>query len=161
MARKAKRVRRAMIQRTGDQVSAEVVLSSESGASIFESGAVLTADNLNRYKPPGGRGMEAARVLQELGFKIRHIGTFSISVEASRSLWEKTFNTKLAKRTQPISTSHPEIGGVEYWSHVPDTKFEIPRTLQGLIERAYPQRPPIIFESSLPPRAARSRSHVA
>src|SRR5262249_34656867 len=35
---------------------------------------------------------------------------------------------------------------------VADTKFEIPRPLQGLIERAYPQRPPIIFESSLPPR---------
>ena len=68
MARKAKRVRKAMIQRAGDQVSAEVVLSSESGSSMFETGAVLTANNLDRYKPPGGRGMETARVLQELGF---------------------------------------------------------------------------------------------
>ena len=141
MARKAKRIRKAIIQRAGDQVSAEVVLSSESGSSIFETGAVLTANNLDRYKPPGGRGVEAARVLQELGFKVRHIGTFSISVEVSRSLWEKTFNTKVAKRTQPISTTHPEIGGVEYWSHVADTKFEIPRTLQSLVERAYPPAP--------------------
>jgi hypothetical protein len=153
MARKAKRVRvrKAMIHRAGDQVSAEVVPSSESGRSMFETDAVLTADNLDRYKPPAGRGMETARVLQELGFKVRHIGTFSISVEASRSLWEKTFNTKVEKRTQPISTTHPEIGEVEYWSHLADTKFESPRTLQGLVERAYPQRPPIIFESSLPP----------
>src|SRR5262245_60854819 len=81
MARKAKRVRKAMIQRAGDRVSAEVVLSSESGSSMFETGAVLTANNLDRYKPPGGRGMEAARVLQEVGFMVRHIGTFSISVE--------------------------------------------------------------------------------
>jgi serine protease AprX len=152
MARKAKQVRKKIIQRAGDQVSAEVVLSSESGSSMFETGAVVTANNLERYKPPAGRGTEAARVLQELGFKVRHIGAFSISVEASRSLWEKTFNTKIAKRTQPISTTHPEIGSVEYWFHVADTKFEIPRTLQGLIDRAYPQRPPYIFESSLPPR---------
>ena len=32
------------------------------------------------------------------------------SVEATRSLWEKTFNTKVEKRAQPISTAHPEIG---------------------------------------------------
>jgi serine protease AprX len=152
MARKAKQVRKPKIQRAGDQVSAEVVLSSESGSSMFETGAALTANNLDRHKPPGGRGTETARVLQELGFKIRHIGTFSISVEASRSLWEQTFNTKVTKRTQPISPTHPELGGVEYWSHVADTKFEIPRSLQGLVDRAYPQRPPIIFQSSLPPR---------
>lgn len=152
MARKAKRIRKAPIQRAGDQVSAEVVLSSESGASMFETGAVLTADNLDDYEPPAGRGMETARVLRELGFTVRHIGTFSISVEVTRSLWEKTFNTKVEKRTQPISTEHPEIGSVEYWSHIADTKFDIPRTLQSLVERAYPQLPPILFESSLPPR---------
>jgi len=120
-ARKAKRIRKAMIQRAGDQVSAEVILSSKSGKSMFETGAVLTANNLDDYKPPAGRGMETARVLRELGFTVRHIGTFSISVEATRSLWEKTFNTKVEKRTQPISTTHPEIGSVEYWSHIADT----------------------------------------
>src|SRR5262245_38689121 len=82
MARKAKQVRKKIIQRAGDRVSAEVVLSSESGNSMFETGAVLTANNLERYKPPAGRGTETARVLQELGFKVRHIGAFSISVEA-------------------------------------------------------------------------------
>src|SRR4029077_9724651 len=114
---------KAITQRVGDLVSAEIVLSSESGRSMFETGAVLTADNLDDYKAAGGRGTETARVLQELGFRVRHIGTFSISVEASRSLWENTFNTKLEKRTQPISSSHPELGDVEYWSHVADTNF--------------------------------------
>ena len=143
--------------RAGDEVAAEVVLSSQSGKSMFEADAALTANNLDDYKPPAGRGMETARMLRELGFTVRHIGTFSISVEATRSLWEKTFNTKVEKRTQPISTAHPEIGSVEYWSHIADTKFDIPRTLQNLVERAYPQRPPILFEfvaaaaSRLPP----------
>jgi subtilisin family serine protease len=141
-----------MILRAGDEVAAEVVLSSQSGKSMFEADAALTANNLDDYKPPAGRGMETARVLRELGFTVRHIGTFSISVEATRSLWEKTFNTKVEKRAQPISTAHPEIGSVEYWSHIADTKFDIPRTLQNLVERAYPQFPPIFFESSLPPR---------
>ena len=131
MARKAKQVRKTNIQRASDQVSAEVALASESGSSMFETSAVLTANNLDRYKPPGGRGTETARVLQELGFKVRHIGTFSISVEASRSLWEKSFNTKVTKRTQPISTTHPEIGSVEYWSHVADTNFADPAHAPG------------------------------
>src|SRR5262249_1552280 len=152
MAREAKQVGKRKIQRASDQVSAEVVLPSESGSSMFETGAALTANNLDRYRPPGGRGMETARVLRELGFKVHHIGTFSISVEASQSLWEKTFDTKVAKRIQPISTTHPEIGSVEYWSHIADTNFKIPQTLLGRVERAYPQRPPIIFASSLPPR---------
>ena len=151
-ARKARPVRKAMILHAGDEVAAEVVLSSQSGKSMFEANAALTANNLDDYKPPAGRGMETARVLRELGFTVRHIGTFSISVEATRSLWEKTFNTKVEKRTQPISTAHPEIGSVEYWSHIADTKFDVPRTLQSQVERAYPQRPPILFELSLPPR---------
>ena len=150
--RKAKPIRKVMIERAGNRVSAEVVLSSQSGRSMFETGAVLTADNLDAYRPPAGRGMETARVLRELGFMIRHIGTFSISVEATRSLWEKTFNTRVEKRTQPISTTHPELGRVEYWSHIADTNFAVPSTLQSLVERAYPQPPPILFKSSLPPR---------
>ena len=93
-ARKARPVRKAMILHAGDEVAAEVVLSSQSGKSMFEANAALTANNLDDYKPPAGRGMETARVLRELGFTVRHIGTFSISVEATRSLWEKTFNTK-------------------------------------------------------------------
>jgi hypothetical protein len=130
-ARKARRARKAMILHAGDEVAAEVVLSSQSGKSMFEADAALTANNLDDYKPPAGRGMETARVLRELGFTVRHIGTFSISVEATRSLWEKTFNTKVEKRSQPISTAHPEIGSVEYWSHIADTKFDVPRTLKA------------------------------
>ena len=45
MARKAKRIRKAIIQRAGDRVSAEVVLFSKSGSSMFETGAVLTANS--------------------------------------------------------------------------------------------------------------------
>ncbi|MBA7715412.1 hypothetical protein ES703_124456 [subsurface metagenome] len=33
-----------------------------------------------------------------------------------------------------------------------DVPFTIPAKLKGLVERAYPQRPPIFFESPLPPR---------
>jgi len=153
-ARKTRQARGAAVLRAGDRVNAEVVLCSESGDSMFAAGAVVSADNFERYKPPAGRGAETARVLQELGFRVRHIGTFSISVEAPRALWERTFNTRVGKASQPLSTTHPEIGALEYWSHLPDTKFELPRTLQGLADRAYPQRPPILFQSALPPRVA-------
>lgn len=39
-------------------------------------------------------------------------------------------------------------------SHIPDVPFSIPEALTGLVERAYPQRPPILMESPLPPRVS-------
>jgi hypothetical protein len=69
MARKAKQVRKKIIQRAGDQVSAEVVLSSESGSSMFETGAVVTASEQpgalqasRRTRHGGGASATGARV---------------------------------------------------------------------------------------------------
>lgn len=46
----------------------------------------------------------------------------------------------------------PSIGEVTYLSHVAGAPFTIPPELAELVERAYPQSPPILFESPLPPR---------
>ena len=149
MAKKKKRVPR--IQQ--ENVVFEAVLRpAEPGRSMFDSEAVLTADTIDQYKPPDGRSEQAAFQLQNLGFKIRHVGTFSVSGEGPRLLWEKVFGTKVEKRTQPLSQAHPNLGEVVYWSHISDTPFALPPELSALVERAYPQLPPIFFESPLPPR---------
>ncbi len=132
----------------------EAALVSKTEASMFEADAVLSPESMEDLLPPPGHGIQAARVLQSLGFTVRQIGTFSISAEGPRRLWEKVFKTKVERRRQSISEAHPEIGRIEYFSHVPDTPFEIPKALAGLVERAYPQRPPTFFESPLPPRVA-------
>lgn len=141
-----------MVQQLEDRVYFEAVSQSETGMSMFAPDAFLAPDNLERFRPPAGRGVEAATALQSLGFRVQHIGTYSVSGDGPRELWEQVFGTKVERRSQPFTEAHPELGEVAYWSHFADAPFAIPDRLKALIERAYPQRPPIFFESPLPPR---------
>jgi subtilisin family serine protease len=148
-----RRSKKKVSQPQQDNVVFEAVLRpAEGGRSMFASDVVLTIENLDDFKPPPGQAERAAIILQKLGFKVRHIGMFSISGEGPRQLWEKVFGTKIDKGAQPLSEAHPDLGDVAYWSHLPNTPFTIPPELSGLVERAYPQRPPTFFESPLPPR---------
>ncbi|MCA1612872.1 MAG: S8 family serine peptidase [Acidobacteria bacterium] len=137
-----------------DQVVFEAVLQSEHGQSMFASNVALRAENLDQFRPNEGQGLRAARIMRELGFTVRHIGTFSISAEGPPKLWEEVFGTKVERKTQNLSEKHPEMGAVKYWSHdARKLQSDVPEILKGLVERAYPQRPPVFFgESPLPPR---------
>lgn len=149
-----KRGKQYKVVKQDDIVYFEAVLQSESGKSMFAPQTVLDAENLKQFTPVPGAGTQAATILESLGFRVRHIGTFSISAEGPKDLWEKVFGTKVQQKSQPISTAHPQLGDVKYWFHVAGVPFTLPMTLQGLVERAYPQKPPIFFESPLPPRVA-------
>jgi len=137
-----------------DTVRFEAVLTAHSGKSMFAPEAVLDSESLAEYAPARGRGKRAAHVLERLGFRVHHIGRYSISGESPRALWEKVFSTKVEKRRQAFSDTHPELGEVEYLSHVADVPFRMPADLESLVDRAYPQRPPMFFASPLPPRVA-------
>jgi subtilisin family serine protease len=120
--------------------------------SLFQVESV-TLDNLASFRPHPDRAVRAAKVLEGLGFKVRHIGTFSVSGEGPRGLWEQTFGTKVKRESRKLSEAHPELGDVKYWTHIENTPFAVPPALTGLVDRAYPQRPPIFFaESPIPPR---------
>lgn len=127
---------------------------------MFSPQERLEPATLDAFKPRPGSGTQAATVLQSLGFRVRHVGTFSISCEGPRELWEKTFRTKVERAKQAISDAYPELGEVEYFTHVAGVPFEIPSQLKGLVERAYPQRPPTFFESPLPPRVGYNHLEV-
>lgn len=128
----------------------EAVVKAE--RSLFQTDAV-TAENIDHFRPDPNRAVQAAKVLEGLGFKVRHIGTFSISGEGPKDLWQKTFGTQVKHESRPLSEAHPELGAVKYWSHMPNTPFKIPAPLTDLVDRAYPQVPPLFFaESPLPPR---------
>jgi subtilisin family serine protease len=148
MAKRKRRLR----PHAGNVVFEAALRPAKAGYSLFAPDAPLTADSIDLYKPASGQGKLAATWLQKMGFKVRHLGTFSISAEGPRPLWEKVFSTKVAERRQLLSQAHPELGEWAYWSHLPDTPFRMPKELQGLVDRAYPQLPPTFFASSLPPR---------
>lgn len=140
-----------MAKQSPENVTFEAVIRSESGRSMFDESESIRSDAIDDLTPPQGRAQQAALLLQKLGFRIHHVGTFSVSGEAPRNLWESTFGTQVQVMTNVISEAHPEIGEIEFLSHLPDTPFEIPSELKEFVERAYPQRPPTLFESPLPP----------
>lgn len=143
-----------MLQQREDRVYFEAVVPSETGRSMFAPESYLQGENLQEFAPPAERAVRAASALQALGFNIQHIGTLSISADGPRGLWEQVFATQVERRSQPLSEAHPELGQISYLSHIPDVPFIIPDELTGLVERAYPQRPPILMESPLPPRVS-------
>ncbi|MEE9377450.1 MAG: S8 family serine peptidase [Candidatus Lokiarchaeia archaeon] len=145
----------APIRRNGtleyDVVSFEAVICSESGESMFEPDVTVTQENFENFIPRGDTATQTALKLQKLGFRILNVGTFSVSGEASKKLWEDTFQTQVEKVSLPLSKDHPEIGERFFLSHVAGNPFKIPDELANFVERAYPQRPPTFFESPLPP----------
>lgn len=142
--------------RQGERVHFEAVLCSETGQSMYAADSYLDSETLKEFTPAAGRGVQAAKTLQSLGFRIQQIGTFSISADGPKELWERVFNTRVEQRSQRLSEARPELGEITYLSHFDGAPFSIPQELQGLIERAYPQRPPILFgaPSPLPPRVS-------
>lgn len=149
-----------MAQEREDRVYFEAALHSQTGRSMFAPDETLGQDNLDPFAPPAGRGVQAATILQSLGFRVQHVGTFSISGECPRGLWEKVFGTKVERRKQLFSEVHTELGEVSCWSHMAGVPFRIPDNLSSLVERAYPQLPPTFFESPLPPRVNYHHLHV-
>ncbi|MCD0452626.1 S8 family serine peptidase [Actinocorallia sp. API 0066] len=138
-----------------NRVHFEAVVRSESGASVFEGTAAAQASVLERLAPPDGRAADAAAELQAIGFTIRHIGTYSVSGECDRGLWESTFGTVVEPHTRALhgqpGDEADESDQVTFLSHVPDVPFTVPERLSSLVERAYPQRPPVFFGSPIPP----------
>jgi len=119
--------------------------------SLFAPDAIVSADNVQQFAAPQARREQAARVLQQLGLQVQQIGSFSISGNCPAELWQQVFGTRVEQRTQLLSTAHPDAGSITFWSHMPNVPFTIPDPLSGLVERAYPQLPPLLFESPLPP----------
>jgi serine protease AprX len=141
-----------MVQPIEDRVYFEAVPPAE--RSMFATDARLTSDNVQQFMPSPERMTQAAAGLQSLGFVVRHVGTFSISGEGPKELWQNVFGTYVEYRTQPLSIAYLELGQVGFWSHVSGVPFTVPESLQGLVERAYPQPPPFLFESPLPPQVS-------
>ncbi|MGV9378189.1 S8 family serine peptidase [Nonomuraea sp. NPDC003707] len=147
-----------MTERREDTVYFEAALRPESGASMFaESSAAQTA-SLDQLKPAPGLAERTANALQAKGFTVRHVGTYSISGEGPRSLWESTFGTHVEVRQAELTGRPPDVTSttgaqVSYLSHVSGEPFSIPPDLEPYIERAYPQAPPRFFgPSPIPPR---------
>ena len=88
-------------------------------------------------EPAPNQANHAALALQQLGFRILHIGP-TISVQGPQSLWTSTFNVsfELQKRTA--------VGEITYQKALVDD-MRVPEDLQSLIARVMFVEPPELY----------------
>ncbi|MFC5832689.1 S8 family serine peptidase [Nonomuraea insulae] len=146
-----------MTERREDTVYFEAALRPDSGASMFAESSATQNAGLDQLRPAPGLAERTANALQAKGFTVRHVGTFSISAEGPRSLWESTFGTHVEVRQADLGGRPPDVTAttgtqVPYLSHVSGESFSMPQDLEPYVERAYPQPPPRFFASPIPPR---------
>jgi len=135
------------------EVPFEVVVRSDTGASVFAEDALPTVASLSELRPSAPKSSEVARKLQKHGITVHNIGTFSISASCSAAHFEKFFSTKIVRRELPSTRGIP----AGYAQFAPDKSepWALPKVdqLDQLIDRAYIQQEPLFFanERPLPP----------
>ena len=134
-------------------INVEVVVKPTSGKSMFDEDAFPTVANLDAFRADEGSSAAVGRKLANQGFRVEHIGTFSISASCPEDRFEEFFGTKIEESTLPKASKAPD----DYVMRAPKkgTPFAVPPTdgLDDLIDRAYIQHDPIFFagERQTPP----------
>jgi hypothetical protein len=88
------------------------------------------------------KAREAALKLQKLGFRIRHVGTHSASVEGAPALWDRTFRVGLREVTQKREAKG--LSGEERYFE-PTAPIAIPETLADVVRDVAFVRPPQLY----------------
>lgn len=135
-----------------DRVSFEVLISPpEAGLSPTEATERISFSNIENFRPAKSKQDQAITRMAELGFKIVAISPYSISAEASPSLFSKVFGTQLEVRSIDRVQSARPMREKAYYAPAAGAGWEAPTELKDLVHRAYIQPPAIYFESALPP----------
>lgn len=77
-----------------DMVTANVTLKSESGASIFDEGALVTSETISKYLPSKSTIRNAKKALKSAGFEVNTNG-IGLFVSTKIDNFEKVLNVKL------------------------------------------------------------------
>lgn len=134
------------------KVTIEVALpAAESGLSAFSDGEMITSENVTNYLPAQGIQESAARLLQDLGFRVLALSPHSISIEGTPALFTRTFGTRLHVRSFDRVQNGLSFRKKEFYAPVEGATWELPNQLRGFVERAYVQTPATYFELAMPP----------
>lgn len=136
--------------RRGETVSFEVLCQPRTGASLTQMMSEMAVERLELSYPEERTVAEVTRSLLELGFRVfSDDKSTSVSAEGPHELFAKVFQTTLRKRSRTLRT-----GAREHRIEFFDTAREAPEpsvsSLPGALFVAI-QRPPILFQSPLPP----------
>jgi hypothetical protein len=93
--------------------------------------------------PRGGKEREAARTLQAMGFRVHAVGA-TISVDAPRERWKTAFAARFAPVRQHREKRRTP-GAAASGQHVSPVAFQVPASLEPLVESVVFVEPPELF----------------
>jgi len=147
---KLQQVDRELATKRGENVSFEVICRPRSGAQLQQMMGELNLDTLEKSSPDERTIQEVAKSLQEAGFRVFVDDTStSLSAEGPFDLFEKVFQTKLRKRHRTLKLGLREQS-FEFFDTMKDAPEPSMVNLPGALYTSI-QRPPIFFQSPLPP----------
>jgi hypothetical protein len=88
------------------------------------------------------KAREAALKLQKLGFRIRHVGTHSVSAEGPPDLWDRTFRVALREAKQARDAKG--LPGEERYFE-PTASVVVPGGLADVVTDVAFVRPPALY----------------
>lgn len=134
----------ALVPENSRQENPQKTLDLQQLTTPNQSGRYSMSENMisAEIQPLPSQAQQAAKALQNLGFRILHIGT-TISVQAPRQLWESTFNVSFVPQRKTVM---PEIerGDVTYQRAVTEN-MRIPAQLQNVIAEVMFVEPPEFY----------------
>lgn len=145
-----RRIDREVLPQRREQVSFELVCQPRTGVPFSHVMNELTLDSYTELSPTERTVQEVAKQLQQKGFQV-FVDDHSTSVSAQGpfDLFEKTFKTKLRKRKRTLKLEQREQS-FDFFDTVKDAPEPAPESIQGALYVSI-QRPPIYFQSPLPP----------
>jgi serine protease AprX len=150
MPLKVVKIDREVRPKPGEVVSFEVLCRPRTGADLSAMMGELSFDALDRSFPEERTVAEVTRTLLQLGFRVySDDSSTSISAEGPHELFARVFQTALRKRARTL-----QAGVREHRFQFFDTAKDAPEPsiaeVPGALYVAI-QRPPIFFQSPLPP----------
>lgn len=134
----------ALVPENSRQENNQKTLNLQPLTTPNQSGRYSMSENMisAEIQPLPSQAQQAAKALQNLGFRILHIGP-TISVQAPRQLWESTFNVSFVPHRKTVM---PEIerGDVTYQRAVTEN-MRIPAQLQNVIAEVMFVEPPEFY----------------
>lgn len=95
-------------------------------------------------EPCANQAARAAKTLQQIGFRVLHIGP-TISVQGAQRLWESTFSMRFHSGRKRTSA---ETGAESVYPRPDHDPVAIPARFQGLIQSIAIVEPPEWFDGS-------------
>ncbi len=117
-----------------ETISAEVILKSKTGKSMFEPRVVVTSENVSDFMPDETTISKVSDILREMGFEIFH-GEHSISIQGPKTLFEKIFKIKII-----IEKDKNETFTIK--SNVP---INVSSSMKNYVEKIFFPEPPEYF----------------